>query len=233
MLARHNTNNESMLSRSGTNRQSFINFGASGKKSPMNRAHINRMTQNLVANNKSYLNRRSTMIEQVKQPIPMRDMWKPQTEEADDGASTKPVKPAKAWFKTKVKFEKDVEYFETEEIGSDEDEDDVSHVDDDSVISGESEEMGEKESPTKKKSKEKPAKEVVEVLNNEPEAPDYGNLVKGVDIIDDDISMERAYNVFRELERNEAIREFKPPRLAETGGMAIVSDSRFAQEIPS
>jgi len=32
--------------------------------------------------------------------------------------------------------------------------------------------------------------------------PDYGNLRKGVDIIDDEISTERAYTVFRELERD-------------------------------
>ena len=57
---------DNMLNRSGSNRQSFMNFNGNGKKSPINRAHINRMTQNLVANNKSYLNRRSTIIAPVQ-----------------------------------------------------------------------------------------------------------------------------------------------------------------------
>ena len=58
-------------------RASFMGFGQSGKKSPIGRAHINRMTQNLAANQKNYLNRKSTFIEPAKMPVPHRDMWKP------------------------------------------------------------------------------------------------------------------------------------------------------------
>ena len=62
-------------------------------------------------------------------------------------------------------------------------------------------------------------------------------MKKGVDIIDDEVTTDSAYTVFRQLERDEAMREFKPPRLAETGGLAGVAvginDGRFAQEIPS
>ena len=39
----------------------------------------------------------------------------------------------------------------------------------------------------------------------------------GKDIIVDEISTEYAYTKFRELERDEAARAFKPPSLAETG----------------
>ena len=120
-----------------SNRQSFMNFGTQGgKKSPINRAHINRMTQNLVANRQSYLNRRSTMMEQVKQPVPVRDMWKPKEQtnagkdDDDDEDGKKKKKAERAWFKTTVKFEKDMEVFETEELGSDEDDSEKSDDDD-------------------------------------------------------------------------------------------------------
>ena len=41
-------------------RPSFMNFGQSGKKSPLGRAAINRMTSNLITAQKNYVNRRST-----------------------------------------------------------------------------------------------------------------------------------------------------------------------------
>lgn len=92
------------------------------------------MTQNLVANRQSYLNRRSTMMEPVKQPVPVRDMWKPKEQtnagvEDDDEEGKKKKKAEKAWFKTTVKFEKDMEVFETEELGSDEDDSEKSDND--------------------------------------------------------------------------------------------------------
>ena len=93
-----------------------MGFGTSGKKSPIGRAHINRMTQNLAANQKNYFNRRSTIVEPLKQPIPLREMWKRQDEEEEE--KKKPVE--KQWFKTTVKMEKDMEVFETQELDSDE-----------------------------------------------------------------------------------------------------------------
>jgi len=82
---------------------------------------------------------------------------------------------------------------------------------------------------TRVKKTKLPAKKAAPVAEPDKEPKqDYGNLRKGVDIIDEDVSTDRAYTVFRELERDEAMREFKPPRIAETGGMAGVGDSRFA-----
>ena len=215
-----------------------MNFNASGKKSPMNRAHINRMTQNLVANNKSYLNRRSTILEPVKQPIPRHEMWQVQKE--DDGVDPDQKKKAeRAWFKTTVKFEKDMEIFETEELGSD-DQDDSDEQERDSLSDDSTLEEEEKERRREEKKAEKAARRAARKQAEESpqkplieQKPDYGNLRKGIDIIDEEVTTDRAYTVFRELERDEALREFKPPRIAETGGLAGVGDGRFAQEIPS
>ena len=61
-------------------------------------------------------------------------MWKPKEQtnagvEDDDEEGKKKKKAEKAWFKTTVKFEKDMEVFETEELGSDEDDSEKSDND--------------------------------------------------------------------------------------------------------
>jgi len=126
---------------------------------------------------------------------------------------------SKDWFKTTVKHEKDMEIFETQELGSDEEDQDDSELEN-------SAEENEPELKKEPKSKSNPAPTV----EAKAEGPDYDHLVKGVDIIDDAISTERAYSVFRDLEKDEAALNFKPPRLAETGGVA---DGRLQQEVPS
>ena len=108
----------------------FMNYGqrdTSGKKSPMSRAQMNRMTQNLVTTQKNYVQRRSTILEPQKQPIAPRDMWKNQdAEESDDSEKIKLKK--KGRFRTVMKVEKaedaagecECEIFETELVDSDE-----------------------------------------------------------------------------------------------------------------
>ena len=103
-------------------RPSFLNFGQSGKKSPLGRAAINRMTQNLASTNKNYLARRSTIIEPQKQAVPIREMWK-NFDDDEDKTSEQRKKDREKRFRTKVKHVKDMEGFETEDVGSDEDSD--------------------------------------------------------------------------------------------------------------
>ena len=57
--------------------------------------------------------------------------------------------------------------------------------------------------------------------------------MKGIDIIDDVISTEGAFNFFRELEEADVAPTFKPPQLAESGGINSTTESRFNQDIPS
>lgn len=96
-----------------------MNFGQSGKKSPLGRAAINRMTQNLVSNNKTYVNRMSTFIDQPKTPRGVREMWKPPKEDKDE-KEKKEAKKAEKRVKTVIKQVKDMEVFETEFLDSDE-----------------------------------------------------------------------------------------------------------------
>jgi len=59
----------------------------------------------------------------------MRDMWMTQNQnkggvnydEDEEDEEAKQKKADRGWFKTTVKFEKDMEIFETEELGSDDD----------------------------------------------------------------------------------------------------------------
>ena len=106
----------------------FMNYGqrdTGGKKSPMSRAQMNRMTQNLVTTQKNYVQRRSTILEPQKQPIAPRDMWKNQDEEESDD-SEKIRQKKKGRFRTVMKVEKaddtacECEIFETEIVDSDE-----------------------------------------------------------------------------------------------------------------
>ena len=61
--------------------------------------------------------------------------------------------------------------------------------------------------------------------------PDYGDLVKGVDIIDDEISTSKAYTVFRRMQEAPEPIVFRPTD-AETGGMST-NNGRLYQELPS
>ena len=80
------------------------------------------MTQNLATTNKNYLARRSTVIEPQKQAVPIRDMWKNfEDSDSDEKDSETRRREREKRFRTKVKHVKDMEVFETEDIGSDED----------------------------------------------------------------------------------------------------------------
>ena len=117
-------------------RPSFMNFGQSGKKSPLGRAAINRMTTNLITAQKNYVNRRSTVVvEKQIQPIAHREMWK--EHEDEDKKSEKRRQKKKGRFRTVKTEAPDMEVFETEDIDSDEplsDEDDEDNSDVDDTI---------------------------------------------------------------------------------------------------
>lgn len=103
-------------------RKQFHSFAQNGKKSPIGRTMINRMTANLNQNKDAKRERLSTMLEQpAKTPRAPRDMWKPADGDSDDEAAKK---TQKAHFKTKLKVMDDCEVFETEDLDSSEDSDD-------------------------------------------------------------------------------------------------------------
>ena len=56
--------------------------------------------------------------------------------------------------------------------------------------------------------------------------------MKGVDFVDDEISTQKAFTVFRLIEEDEGMRNFKPPQV-DSGGSAISLQSRFDLELPS
>ena len=83
------------------------------------------MTQKLVSNQKNYITRRSTVIQDTKQPVAARDMWKKQDDDEDNKSDNSAVKKEKKKdrFKTVVTQAKDMEVFETAEVDSDEETD--------------------------------------------------------------------------------------------------------------
>ena len=83
----------------------------------------------------------------------------------------------------------------------------------------------------KEKLEKKKAKKEAGLKNVEEQGHDYGDLVKGVDIIDDEISTSKAFKVFRKLEEEDHETPFTLPEL-ETGGLST-SLSRLDQELPS
>ena len=76
----------------------------------------------MASTNKNYLARRSTIIEPQKQAVPIREMWK-NFDDDEDKTSEQRKKDREKRFRTKVKHVKDMEVFETEDVGSDEDSD--------------------------------------------------------------------------------------------------------------
>ena len=69
-------------------------------------------------------------------------------------------------------------------------------------------------------------------------ATDIGELVSGVDIVTDGVSIDKAFEVFREYEEEDKVRPFKPPEVkadadAEAGGSSEVAVSRFSKDLPA
>ncbi len=90
-------------------------------------------------------------------------MWKRQDDEEEE--KKKPVE--KQWFKTTVKMEKDMEVFETQEVDSDE-------QDDDSLIGSDVEDGDQEKKVKAPKVKKEPIQ--TEAGTGE-DKPDYGHLV--------------------------------------------------------
>ena len=122
-------------------------------------------------------------------------------------------------FRTVVKTTKDLEVFETEQVGSD------VGSDDEDVIREKAEGVANSTPRDKRKD---------EATNTA--ATDIGDLVSGVDIVTDGVSIDKAFEVFREYEEEDKVRPFKPPEVkedAEAGGSSEVAVSRFSKDLPA
>ena len=125
-------------------------------------------------------------------------------------------------FRTVVKTTKDLEVFETEQVGSD------VGSDDEDVIREKVEAAATSITPRDTRKDE----------NINTAATDIGDLVSGVDIITDGVSIEKAYEVFCEFEEEDKVRPFKPPEVkadadAEAGGSSEVAVSRLNKDLPA
>ena len=141
-------------------------------------------------------------------------MWKNQDEEESDD-SEKIRQKKKGRFRTVMKVEKgadeanECEIFETEIVDSDEPLSDQSEEEepeesrfDDTILSGTDQNVTVLDEDGNKKKKKKPGEltfesQEVAFLNRKP---DYGPLVVGEDIIDDEMSTQKAFRIFRNLE---------------------------------
>ena len=120
-------------------------------------------------------------------------------------------------FRTVVKSLKDCEVFDTEEVGSDQEYDD-------DVIK-------EKEESSTTPRRQEPTSARDKMV----EETDIGDLVSGVDIITDNITMDKAFEVFAKYEEEDIARPFQPPTIieAEAGGSAAPEQTRMSKEIPA
>jgi hypothetical protein len=109
-----------------------------------------------------------------------------------------------------------MEVFETEFLDTDDDdsEDSQSDMEDESAI-----DISVIEEKKEKILKKKADRDAQLAKEAEIQKPDYGDLVKGVDFIDEEISTSKAFTVFRQLEEEDTARPFKPPEF-ERGGMS-------------
>ena len=124
-------------------------------------------------------------------------------------------------FRTVVKTTKDLEVFETEQVGSD-------VGSDDEYVIREKADAAATSTPRDTRKDE----------NINTAATDIGELVSGVDIITDGVSIDKAFEVFREYEEEDKVRPFKPPEVkadadAEAGGSSEVAVSRFSKDLPA